>query len=119
MTEKGFDTSNLIKSKGFSVLTATAFIIGEVAGGGILSLPQATAQAGWAGLVMIVYCATCAGISGMCLAKSWIVLEERYPEYREGLTRKPFSTIGYHAYGKWMRYVFYNNLFVSVILHQM
>lgn len=44
MSEKGFD---IIESgKGFSVFTATAFIIGEVAGGGILSLPSATAGAG-------------------------------------------------------------------------
>ncbi|XP_017494281.1 PREDICTED: amino acid transporter ANTL2-like [Rhagoletis zephyria] len=92
MSEKGFDM--IATGKGFSVFTATAFIIGEVAGGGILSLPSATAGAGWSGLAMILYCATCAGISGMCLAKSWLILEERYPEYRQGLTRKPFSTIG-------------------------
>lgn len=65
---------------------------------------------GWSGLAMILYCAICAGISGMCLAKSWLILEERYPEYREGLTRKPFSTIGYHAYGKVMRYTDKQNL---------
>lgn len=44
MSEKGFDM--LEQGKGFSVFTATAFIIGEVAGGGILSLPSATAGAG-------------------------------------------------------------------------
>ena len=54
---------------------------------------------------MILFCAACAGIAGMCLANSWLLLEERYPEYREGLTRKPFSTIGYHAFGNWMRFV--------------
>ncbi|KAI2808459.1 hypothetical protein BLOT_006403 [Blomia tropicalis] len=84
----------------FFMLTATVFIIGEVAGGGILSLPSAAAHAGWSALIMIIYCALCAGISGLCLAKSWIILEERYPKYREGLTRKPFSTIGTHAFGR-------------------
>lgn len=44
MSEKGFDM--IATGKGFSVFTATAFIIGEVAGGGILSLPSATAGAG-------------------------------------------------------------------------
>lgn len=32
--------------RGYKLLTATVFIVGEVAGGGILSLPHATAQAG-------------------------------------------------------------------------
>ena len=32
--------------RGYRLLTATVFIVGEVAGGGILSLPHATAQAG-------------------------------------------------------------------------
>ena len=111
-------------SKGFSFWTATVFIVGEVAGGlficffslhnfclflfclllaGILSLPHATAQASWTGLAMIAYCAICAAVAGICLAKSWLILEERYPKYRQGLTRKPFATIGSHAYGKYMR----------------
>lgn len=117
--EKNDHKSALAHSRGFSLLTATVFIIGEVAGGGILSLPSAAAHAGniriksnnskidnclffagWSALIMIIYCALCAGISGLCLAKSWIILEERYPKYREGLTRKPFSTIGTHAFGR-------------------
>lgn len=72
--------------------------------GGILSLAHATAQAGWSGLGIIVYCAILAAIAGIALAKCWLILEERYPEYRHGLTRKPFSTIGYHAFGNWARY---------------
>ena len=99
-------------SRGFSLVTATVFIIGEVAGGGILSLPSATAQAGWSGLAMILYCAICASQSGLCLAKSWIILEKRYPLlYCNGLTRKPFATIGYHAFGPAM------SVFVSLLLN--
>ena len=54
---------------------------------------------------MIIYCAVCAGIAGLCLAESWIILEERYPKYRNGLSRKPFATIGYHAFGRYMRLI--------------
>ena len=45
------ELTELSSGKGFSVITATAFIIGEVAGGGILSLPSATAQAGMLGRI--------------------------------------------------------------------
>lgn len=60
---------------------------------------------------MIVYCAACAAIAGLCLAESWIILEERYPKYREGLSRKPFATIGLHAFGPYM------SAFVSVLMN--
>lgn len=53
---------------------------------------------------MIVYCATCAGIAGLCLAQSWLLLEERYPaKYKSGLSRKPYATIAHHAFGPFMR----------------
>ncbi|KAI2808462.1 hypothetical protein BLOT_006406 [Blomia tropicalis] len=97
--------------KGISFWTATVFVVGEVAGGGILSLAHATAQAGWSGLGIIVYCAILAAIAGIALAKCWLILEERYPEYRHGLTRKPFSTIGYHAFGNWA------SAFVSLLIN--
>jgi len=103
MTKIELESAGNIHGRGFSLLTATVFIIGEVAGGGILSLAHATAQASWSGLALIVYCAACAAIAGLCLAESWIILEERYPKYRNGLSRKPFATIGYHAFGRYMR----------------
>jgi len=34
------------KGRGLSLISATVFIVGEVAGGGILSLPNAVAGAG-------------------------------------------------------------------------
>ncbi|XP_054155610.1 uncharacterized protein LOC128954069 [Oppia nitens] len=95
-------TSSLVKHHGnLTVLTGTVFIIGEVAGGGILSLPHAVSGAGWFGVPLIALCCANAGFAGICLAKAWLILEERYPEYRSGLTRKPFSTIGYRAFGNW------------------
>lgn len=40
------DKSNMIKKKGLSVLTAAVFIVGEMAGTGILALPKAVANSG-------------------------------------------------------------------------
>ncbi|KAF7488861.1 Sodium-coupled neutral amino acid transporter 2 [Sarcoptes scabiei] len=90
------------KRRGYSIQTATIFIIGEVAGTGILCLPYAVAQSNWIGLPLILYCAFCAGLCGYYLSKCWMILEDLFPEYRNRLTRKPFATIGFHAYGSWM-----------------
>lgn len=42
--------------RGYKLLTATVFIVGEVAGGGILSLPHATAQAGEFIFSLLTHC---------------------------------------------------------------
>jgi vesicular inhibitory amino acid transporter len=52
--------------------------------------------------VLLVIFGINAGFSGVCLAKCWIILEERWEEYR-GHVRKPFASIGYRAGGKWMK----------------
>lgn len=86
--------------RGLSVLTGSVFIIGELAGAGILSLPFAISHTSWMGLVIMVYCGILAGVAGVALSNCWLVLEERYPQYRNTLTRKPYATIAWHAYGK-------------------
>ncbi|CAG2178978.1 unnamed protein product, partial [Oppiella nova] len=68
--------------KGLSVLTAIVFIAGELAGSGVLALPDALAD----------------------MARCWLMLEERWPEYRSP-TRNPFASIGYRSNGQWMSYV--------------
>ena len=64
-------------------------------------MPHALQQTGWYGIALLLLCCVNTGVAGIALAKSWLILEERWPEYKMGLTRKPFSTIGYRAYGKW------------------
>ena len=54
---------------------------------------------GWIGLVLIVAACLSAGYLGTSLAKCWLILEERKPEYRKG-SRSPYSDIGYEAFGK-------------------
>lgn len=90
------------KENGLTLWTAALFILGEMAGSGVLALPYAVLNAGWAGLVMItVFCATSA-YSGTRLSICWILLEQRHEEYRKQV-RNPYPSIGYRAYGKWMR----------------
>jgi len=64
---------------------------------------------GWAGIVIIIASGLTAGYSGVCLARCWLMLEERWPEYR-GPVRKPFASIGYRSNGVWMQYVLYQIL---------
>lgn len=59
----------------------------------------------------ILFTALSSGIAGLYLAKCWIILEERYPKYRNSFTRKPFATIGHHAYGPYM------SAFISIIMN--
>ncbi|OTF69096.1 amino acid transporter-like protein, partial [Euroglyphus maynei] len=107
-------TTNSIDSKhrdGFSVITATFFIVGELAGGGLLTLSHAVSLASWFGIPIIIFASLCAGIAGYYLAKSWMILEDHYPQYRNSLTRKPFATIGSYAYGRYM------GAFVSIMMN--
>lgn len=89
--------------RGLSVLTGSVFIIGELAGAGILSLPYAISHTSWMGLGIMIYCGVLAGVAGVALSNCWLVLEERYPHYRNTLTRKPYATIASHAFGRFAR----------------
>ncbi|KAI1288323.1 hypothetical protein HDE_09353 [Halotydeus destructor] len=96
---------NVIKEKpptdvtGMSLITASVFIVGEMAGSGILALPAAVSGTGWIGILIIAICCLAAGCSAVFLGKSWLIVEELYPEYRNG-DRDPYAIIGYKAIGE-------------------
>lgn len=46
------------------MFTAAVFIIGEMSGTGILSLPKAVLNSGWAGLAMILACCVLSAYCG-------------------------------------------------------
>ncbi|XP_067002631.1 uncharacterized protein [Anabrus simplex] len=91
--------ANQRTSKGLSVLSAAVFIAGEMAGSGVLALPRAVVDAGWIGLVLILYFCVNAGYGGTRLGACWAILEERYPEHRDPV-RNPYATIAYRAFGR-------------------
>ncbi|RWS09375.1 amino acid transporter ANT1-like protein [Dinothrombium tinctorium] len=90
--------------RGLSLVSASVFIVGAMAGAGVLALPKAIANTGWAGIALIVV--TCFVTASFCvyLAKSWMLVEEIWPECRNSI-RDPFPTIGEKAVGKWMKNV--------------
>merc|ERR1719445_1325518 len=77
---------------GLGVLTAAVLLAGEMAGSGVLALPNAMIGTGWFGLVLILLFTLNAGFSGTRLGLCWIMLEERYEEFR-GEFRDPYPAI--------------------------
>ncbi|XP_023239379.1 amino acid transporter AVT1J-like isoform X1 [Centruroides sculpturatus] len=92
------------KKKGLSFWKATIFVAGEMAGSGVLALPEAVSNIGWIGILIIIVCCVNAGYAGVCLGRCWLILEERWPEYRMRM-RYPYPAIAYRATCTCMRYV--------------
>jgi len=103
-SEKLEVTKEVVKHGGLGVITAAIFLAGEMAGSGVLALPAAMLGTGWFGLVLIMLFTVNAGFSGTRLGLCWIMLEERYEEFR-GEVRDPYPSIGQKAVGTWGRIV--------------
>ena len=86
--------------KGLTVFTAAIFIIGEMAGSGVLALPYAVVGAGWTGFGLLVLCCLASGYCGAVLGRSWSILRDRHDEYK-GHVRYPYPAIGEKAFGRW------------------
>jgi vesicular inhibitory amino acid transporter len=82
-----------------SLIAAAIFIAGEVAGSGVLALPYAINEAGWAGIGLVVICCLASGQAAIYLGKSWCIIEERWPEYTT-MQSDPYSIIGLKAFGR-------------------
>ena len=85
---------------GLGVVTAAVFLAGEMAGSGVLALPGALLSTGGiTGLALIILFSINSCYSGTRLGLCWIMLEERYEEFR-GQVRDPYPAIGEKAAGK-------------------
>lgn len=84
--------------RGLTMMLGAIFLVGEMAGAGVLNLPKAMVNTGWVGVPLIIV--LCAGVaySGTRLAECWVLLEERWPEYRVPC-RRPYPAIAYRALG--------------------
>jgi vesicular inhibitory amino acid transporter len=90
--------------KGLGLATTAIFIIGEMTGTGILSLPKAVSQSNWSGLGLILGCCVLSAYCGIRLASCWILILSKNDSFKEGV-RDPFPIIAYEAAGKIGRYV--------------
>ena len=94
----------MCQGEGLGVLSAAILLAGEMAGSGVLALPAAmTGTGGVLGMALIIIFTINSLYSGTRLGLCWIILEERYEEYR-GQVRDPYPAIGERAIGKWGRW---------------
>jgi solute carrier family 32 (vesicular inhibitory amino acid transporter) len=70
-----------------------------MAGTGLLALPKAMDQAGWAGLLSIFGLCILSGYSGIKLGDCWTMLREKNPVYGEEGSRSPFQVIATEGAG--------------------
>ncbi|CAD5213192.1 unnamed protein product [Bursaphelenchus okinawaensis] len=100
-----------VKDKGMNWFVAALFLVGDMAGGGIVALPTAVQQSGFIlGCTLCIIMAIVGTASAIFLGKSWEHLPVKWPEYRLHC-RKPYAEIGYRALGHKVR------TFVSVCLN--
>ncbi len=81
------------------MLTAAVFIVGEMSGTGVLSLPKSINQSGWYGVVMVVLCCLLSGYCGIRLSSCWTMIINKNQSLKYG-TRDPFPVIAFEAAGK-------------------
>ncbi|XP_062577099.1 uncharacterized protein LOC134238969 [Saccostrea cucullata] len=93
-----------LHASGLSIPFAAFFIVGEIAGSGVLALPKAIDDSGWIGLVLIVACALLSSYTGSILGQAWLIVRERYPQYKEHCPN-PYPVLGEKTFGKKGRYV--------------
>ncbi len=84
------------------MITTVLFVAGENAGAGILAIPHTINNAGWFGVPLMIMICFDAAVAACLLGKCWIILEERWPEYRVRC-RNPYPEIGKMAYGPRMK----------------
>ncbi|KAK3787089.1 hypothetical protein RRG08_013466 [Elysia crispata] len=90
---------------GMNVMTTAVFIVGQVAGCGVLALPKALNDTGWIGLAVIVMIAGVSVYTGVLLGRCWILLRERRSLSLDHEARQPYPAIGQAAFGKHCRWL--------------
>ncbi|XP_035213524.1 amino acid transporter AVT1C-like isoform X2 [Stegodyphus dumicola] len=89
---------------GFTQNMAAVFIVSSVTGSGIVSLPYALMLSDWMGIFFLLLSGINALYSGICLGRCWLILEERWSEYKMDY-RSPYPAIGFRALGEFTKYV--------------
>ncbi|KAK6753934.1 hypothetical protein RB195_013118 [Necator americanus] len=96
-------TRPYMNPKGLSWFVTGLFVVGDLAGGGLVALPTAMIQSEfYPGLAISVVMMSVVTYTAYVLGKSWNILLNTWPEYREHC-RKPYPEIGYRAMGSIVR----------------
>ncbi|KAB7500327.1 hypothetical protein Anas_03094 [Armadillidium nasatum] len=63
-----------------------------------LNSTSSNSSSRWVGLPMLIIFCLSIGYSGIMLGNCWVILEERWPEYKKP-TRQPYMEIAYRSFG--------------------
>ncbi|EGT31378.1 hypothetical protein CAEBREN_28936 [Caenorhabditis brenneri] len=96
-------SSTYHNSHGISWVMAAIFIVGDMMGAGMISLPLSLGRAGLiAGVVLILLASLFSGYTGIQLGENWEMMQTRWPKYRTHC-RRPYPEMAYRALGNWAR----------------
>ncbi|VDM22052.1 unnamed protein product [Wuchereria bancrofti] len=91
--------------QGLGWIITSFFVVGDLAGGGIVALPAAIVQTNfWPGLIMNTIMALAMTYTAHMLGLGWAILQRRWPEYREHC-RKPYAEMGARAMGNTIKHI--------------
>lgn len=99
---------------GLGLFMAIIFLSGEMAGVGVLALPGSMVTTGPAGLALLIYFTINAMFVGTRLGLCWIMIEEKFPEFKEKC-RDPYMVIAEKAGGPVFRHV--TSAFIAITLY--
>ncbi|GMT26158.1 hypothetical protein PFISCL1PPCAC_17455, partial [Pristionchus fissidentatus] len=99
----GKEEDDFHNSKGLGWFVTGLFVVGCLAGGGIVALPTALIQTTpYLGVAILLAMAAIVTFTSYILGRSWNLLIDCWPEYKD-YTRKPYPEIGFRAAGPRMR----------------
>ncbi|CAB3408091.1 unnamed protein product [Caenorhabditis bovis] len=86
---------------GISWAMAAVFVIGDMMGAGMISLPLALGSAGLIpGVFFIILLGLISGYTGIQLSDNWEMMQDRWAEYRSRC-RRPYPEMASRSLGKW------------------
>ncbi|VDK68476.1 unnamed protein product [Anisakis simplex] len=95
---------------GMSWIITGLFVVGDLAGGGIVALPTATVQLGenhfdvYFGLFLTFVMTLCVAYTAYILGEAWVILQRKWPIYRSHC-RKPYPEMAGRSMGRIMKLV--------------
>uniref|UniRef100_A0A915CPH7 Amino acid transporter transmembrane domain-containing protein n=1 Tax=Ditylenchus dipsaci TaxID=166011 RepID=A0A915CPH7_9BILA len=100
-----YKNGKLQKAKGLGWVVTGLFVVGDLAGGGLVALPTAMIQFGFFfGMFFTVLMSIIVSYTAYVLGQCWCILQRRWPEaYTQGHVRKPYPEIAYRAMGPSMK----------------
>ncbi len=93
------------------MFTAAVFIVGEMSGTGVLSLPKALLGSGYFGIALILGCCVLSAYCGIRLSSCWMMILEKNSQYKTG-TRDPYLIIATEAAGKIGRFLYKTTIYL-------